>query len=94
MFFIDHALLNNLTLVLGPPTAPPDATLLKEIAQQQKLRAVMVVPSILEQLLHDPNGIDLLKGLDFVGCAGAPLPGPVGDRLVGVVRLCNFIGST
>lgn len=94
MFFMDHALLNNLTLVLGPPTAPPDAALLKEVAQQQKLRAIMVVPAILEQLLHQPDGIDLLKSLDFVGCAGAPLPGAVGDRIMGIARLCIFIGST
>lgn len=94
MFFVDHALLNNLTLVLGPPTAPPDATLLKEVAQQQKLRAIMVVPAILDQLLHDPKGIDLLKTLDFVGSAGAPLPSAVGDRIKGNVRLYNFIGST
>lgn len=54
----------------------------------------MVVPAIVEQLLHDPNGEELLKSLSFVTCAGAPLPGPVGDRVARIVRLCNFIGST
>ncbi|KAG6356843.1 hypothetical protein INS49_014717 [Diaporthe citri] len=54
----------------------------------------MVVPATPEQLLHDPKGIDLLKGLEFVGCAGAPLPGPIGDRIYGIVRLRIFIGST
>lgn len=54
----------------------------------------MVVPAILEQLLHDPQGIDLLKGLDFVACAGAPLPSSVGDRIAGIVKLYIFIGST
>lgn len=91
---LDHAILNNLTLVLGPPQRAPDAELLKEVAQQQDLRAIMVVPAILEQLLHDPKGLDLLKGLEFVGCAGSPLPGPIGDRVSSIVRLRNFIGST
>ncbi|KAL1884099.1 putative NRPS-like protein biosynthetic cluster [Diaporthe australafricana] len=94
VFFMDHAILNNLTLVLGPPQVAPDATLLKDVARQQKLRAIMVVPAILEQLLHDPKSIDLLKSLDFVGCAGAPLPTAVGDRIMGIVRLYDFIGST
>lgn len=54
----------------------------------------MVVPSIVEQLLHDPAGENLIKSLEFVACAGAPLPGPVGDRVTRLARLCNFIGST
>ncbi|KAL2288752.1 hypothetical protein FJTKL_03420 [Diaporthe vaccinii] len=91
---LDHAILNNLTLVLGPPQRAPDAELLKEVAQKQHLRAIMVIPAILEQLLHDPKGIDLLKGLEFVGSGGAPLPGPIGDGIHGIVRLRIFIGST
>lgn len=91
---LDHAILNNLTLVLGPPQRAPDAELLKAVAQQQDLRAIMVVPAVLEQLVHDPRCLDLLKGLDFVGCGGAPLPGPIGDRVSGIVRLRIFIGST
>ncbi|ROV87840.1 hypothetical protein VMCG_10544 [Cytospora schulzeri] len=90
----DHAILNNLTLVLGPSHIAPDATMLKEVVQRQKLRAIMVVPTILEQFLHDTQGIDLLKGLDFVACAGAPLPSSVGDRVTGIVKLYIFIGST
>ncbi|KAK7735513.1 hypothetical protein SLS53_007426 [Cytospora paraplurivora] len=94
LFFMDYAILGNLTLVLGPPHVAPDATLLKEVALQQKLRAIMTVPAILEQLLHDPHGIDLVKVLDFIACAGAPLPGPVGDRIAEFVKLYIFIGST
>jgi thioester reductase-like protein len=90
----DHALLNNLTLVLGPAHVAPDAALLKGVAQQQKLRGIMVVPAILEQLLHDSTGLDLLKSLEFVACAGAPLPGPVGNQVANVVKMFIFIGST
>ncbi|KAF2999116.1 putative secondary metabolism biosynthetic enzyme [Neopestalotiopsis sp. 37M] len=94
VFFMDHALLNNLTLVLGPAHVAPDAGLLTQIAQQQKLRGIMVVPAILEQLLHDPKGLDLLKSFEFVACAGAPLPGPVGDQVAKAVKMFIFIGST
>ncbi|KAJ4385395.1 hypothetical protein N0V93_009823 [Gnomoniopsis smithogilvyi] len=94
IFFTDYAILGNLTLVLGPAHVAPDALLLREVAEQQPLRAIMVVPAIIEQLLHDPKGEDLLKSLDFVTCAGAPLSASVGDRVARIVRLCNFIGST
>lgn len=90
----DYAILGNLTLVLGPAHVAPDAALLQQVAQQQTLRAIMVVPAIIEQLLHDPRGEDFLKSLDFVTCAGAPLPGSVGGRVAGIVKLCVFIGST
>lgn len=86
--------MGNLTLVLGPAHIAPDAVLLQRVAEQQKLRAIMVVPAIVEQLLHDPKGEDLLKRLDFVTCAGAPLSSAAGSRASKLVRLCVFIGST
>lgn len=86
--------MGNLTLVLGPAHIAPDAVLLQQVAQQQKLRAVMVVPAIVEQLLHLPQGEEVLKSLDFVTCAGAPLSSSVGARAASLVKLCVFIGST
>lgn len=68
--------------------------MLREIAQQQKLRGIMVIPALLEQLLHDPTGMELIKSLEFVACAGAPLPAAVGDQIKDVVKLFIFIGST
>lgn len=91
---LDHAILNNLTIVLGPPQRAPDAELLKEILHQQRLRVIMVVPAILEQLLHDETAVSMLTDLELVGCAGSPLPGPVGDRISAEVKLRVFIGST
>lgn len=91
---LDHAILNNLTLVLGPPQRAPGAELLKAVAEQQDLRAIMVVPTILEEIVHDPQSLDLLKRLEFVGCGGAPLPVPTGDLVSGIVKLRIFIGST
>ncbi|CAJ2506595.1 Uu.00g077810.m01.CDS01 [Anthostomella pinea] len=89
-----HAIFNTITLVLGPPHIPPDAVLLKDIAQQQKLRGVMVIPALLEQLLHDPDGSGLLQSLEIVACTGAPLPAAVGDRIKSIVKLYMFMGST
>jgi len=81
-------------VVIGPPEIFPDATLLKAIARQQKLRGIIVIPAMLEQLLQDAEGIDLIKSLDFVTCAGAALPDDIGDKVSGMVKLFHFIGST
>lgn len=94
IFYIDHAILNSISLVLGPPLVPPDAALFKDVARQLKLRGIMTVPAVLEELLHDATGMKLLGDLDFVACAGAPLPTAVGDQIKNLVRLFIFIGST
>ena len=81
--------------MLGPAHVfAPDGPLLKEIAQQQKLRGIVVIPAMLEQLLQDQEGIDLIKNLEFIACAGAPLPPAVGDKVAPMVKLFHFIGST
>lgn len=54
----------------------------------------MTVPALLEELLHDSAGIELLKSLEFVSCAGAPLSTAAGDRIKDIVKLFIFIGST
>lgn len=72
----------------------PDAALLQEIARKQKLQGIMVVPAILQQMLHQPDGMDFLAGLDFASVAGAPAPAAVGDKVKSVVELFNWVGST
>lgn len=83
-------------MVLGPPHLPPDGLLLEEIARQQDLRGIAVVPSMIEEVLKKPGGIDLFKKLDFVLCGGAPLPQAVGDRLaqIDTLSMMEFYGST
>ncbi|MCJ1441816.1 MAG: hypothetical protein MMC23_002308 [Stictis urceolatum] len=49
---------------------------------------------MLEQLLQDQEGTDLIKGLEFVACAGAPMAPAVGDKVSPMVKLFHFIGST
>ena len=72
----------------------PDGPLLKDIMSQQKLRAMFLVPSIIEQLLNEPNGTAYFESLDFVAYSGAPSNPAIGDRLSQVVQLVSPFGST
>ncbi|KAI1505652.1 acetyl-CoA synthetase-like protein [Biscogniauxia marginata] len=94
MFFTVNSIFRNTSPVLGPPHLIPDGPLLKSVMLQQKLRAMFLVPSVIEQLLQEPNGIDLFKDVDFVGYSGAPSSPAVGDRLSKVVELVSPFGST
>ncbi|OTB05366.1 hypothetical protein M426DRAFT_319902 [Hypoxylon sp. CI-4A] len=95
VFLIHHAIFNSVTIVIGPAHVAPDVDLLKEIAAQQKLHGVMIIPALLEQLLHDASAVELIKKLEYLATAGAPLPGAVGDCVKDLVkRLFVFIGST
>ncbi|KAI1873834.1 uncharacterized protein JN550_003103 [Neoarthrinium moseri] len=85
---------NNLTFVFGPPHIAPSPAMLKEMARQQDLKAILVVPAMLEQILHEPGGMDFLRGLKFAAVAGAPASPAVGDQASSAVELLNFIGST
>ena len=80
--------------VLGPPLMPPSGSLLKNVMKEQTLRALYVPPSIAEQLLQEPNGIDLFRGLDFLCYTGGPFSPSAGKRLAEVTELCPLYGST
>ncbi|KAI0013533.1 acetyl-CoA synthetase-like protein [Xylariaceae sp. FL0662B] len=94
LFFTVSAIFRNTSPVLGPPHMIPDGALLKSVMLQQRLRAMFLVPYIIEQLLREPNGIDLFKNLDFVAYGGAPFSAEAGDRLSRVVDLVSPFGST
>lgn len=72
----------------------PDGQLLKEIRMQQKLRAMFLVPSVIEQLLAEPDGISFFTDVDFVASSGAPSTPEIRDRLSQVVELISPFGST
>ncbi|PSN65724.1 acetyl-CoA synthetase-like protein [Corynespora cassiicola Philippines] len=80
--------------VLGPPLMPPSGVLLKEIMKHQSLRALYLPPSIAEQLLSEPDGLDFFRGLDFVAYTGGPFSPEAGAKLSAVTELCPFYGST
>ncbi|CAJ2511290.1 Uu.00g069150.m01.CDS01 [Anthostomella pinea] len=94
LFLLVNAIFRNASSVLGPPHMVPDGPLLKNIMMHQKLRAMFLVPAVIEQVLQEPNGIDFFKGLDFVAYSGAPSTAAVGDRLSKVVELLSPFGST
>ncbi|KAH9884898.1 acetyl-CoA synthetase-like protein [Xylariomycetidae sp. FL2044] len=94
LFFTVNAIFRNSSPVLGPPHMIPDGALLKSVLQHQKLRALFLVPSVVEQLLQEPNGIELFRHVDVVAWAGAPPSPTLGDRLAEVVYLISPYGST
>ncbi|KAI1171367.1 hypothetical protein F4777DRAFT_565810 [Nemania sp. FL0916] len=84
----------NASPVLGPPHLMPDTPLLKLVMQHQKLRSMFLPPAVIEGLLHEPNGIDAFKHLDFLVYSGAPFSPANGDRLSKVVEIISPFGST
>lgn len=80
--------------VFGPPLRPPSGALVAAIMQQQKIRGCILPPFVVEQLLHEPNGVDFFKQLDIVCYAGGPLSQATGDTISKVTMICQFYGST
>ncbi|KAI4133672.1 MAG: hypothetical protein LQ338_000001 [Usnochroma carphineum] len=80
--------------VLGPALFPPSAALMKEIMKQQKLRALYVPPSIAKQVLHEPDGLDLFRELEFLCYTGGPFSQKAGEVLAQVTELLPLYGST
>ncbi|KAJ8122079.1 hypothetical protein ONZ43_g1633 [Nemania bipapillata] len=94
LMFTVATILGNTTIVYSPPFLVPDGTLVRDIMLQQKLRALLLPPSILEQLILEPNGVELIKGLDFLAYSGAPLSSSVGNQLSQFINVFSPYGST
>ncbi|KAI9818373.1 MAG: putative NRPS-like protein biosynthetic cluster [Pycnora praestabilis] len=84
----------NSTVVLPPPEKPASGELLNQIMERTDLRALYVPPTVVEQLLQEPGGLEKAAKLDFVLSTGGPLSPSAGDRLNAVTDLGQFIGST
>ena len=82
------------TVVLGPADRPPNGHLVSEIMQHYKLRALFCPPTIFEQLVLEPEGLEQAKRLDFLLYAGGPLSTNTGNLLSQVTNVCQFYGST
>lgn len=87
-------LYTNAIPVFGPPLRPPSGALVAEIMRQQSIRGCLLPPSVAEQLLHEPDGLDMIKRLDIFCYAGGPLSPAAGDAISAVTNLCQFYGST
>ncbi|KAI0007306.1 acetyl-CoA synthetase-like protein [Xylariaceae sp. FL0662B] len=84
---------NTTSIVLGPPNVIPDGSLLMKIMSQQKLRAMLLPPSVVEQMLLEPNTIDFFRGLDFVAYSGGPFNPKTGGELSKIVELISPYGA-
>ena len=82
------------TVVLGPADRPPTGHLVSEIMKHYDLRALFCPPSIFEQLVIEPEGLEQAKRLDFLLYAGGPLSTTTGNLLSQVTDVCQFYGST
>ncbi|KAF2680053.1 acetyl-CoA synthetase-like protein [Lentithecium fluviatile CBS 122367] len=80
--------------VLGPPLMPPSGALLKAFMRHHPLRALYLPPSIAEQLLMEPGGLDFFKDLHFLCYTGGPFSPSAGEQLSKVTELCPLYGST
>ncbi|PWN87368.1 acetyl-CoA synthetase-like protein [Acaromyces ingoldii] len=77
--------------------APTTATIVASVqACTQEIRYFLSVPMILESLMREKLGINLLKDMDLVSTGGAPLPQHVGDDMVQHhnIRLVSRLGSS
>lgn len=82
------------TVVLGPADRPPTGHLASEIMKHYELRALFCPPTIFEQLVIEPEGLEQAKRLDFLLYAGGPLSTSTGNLLSQVTDVCQFYGST
>lgn len=81
-------------LVLPPVGRAPSASLTLEMIQYGKPQSGFFPPSILEDMVDMPGGLDALATIKFVIFAGAPLSQEVGDKISEVTRIQTIIGST
>ncbi|KAI4254857.1 MAG: hypothetical protein L6R42_007015 [Xanthoria sp. 1 TBL-2021] len=82
------------SVVLGPSNKPSTGQTAAEVMRQLKLKALFCPPNIYEQLIQEPDGLELAKNLDFVMYAGGPLTTATGTALSKVTDVCGFYGST
>lgn len=60
-----------------------------------RVRYFASVPFVLQMLVADEEGLEILKRMDIVGVGGAPLSAAIGDDMVSKgVRLISRFGST
>lgn len=80
--------------VLPPPDRPPTAEVILKVLEQAKPSMVSIFPSVLENLVNLPGGMDALAKTDLVTFGGAPLSQEIGDKVSEVTFLYSGIGST
>ena len=62
--------------------------------ESQPSKALHIPPAIVEQLLQEPDSLELFRQLDFLCYTGAPFSPAAGVKLVAVTELVSLYGST
>ena len=86
-------------IVIPPPDRPATGDCCLEMIRNLQReghfpRAMLVAPTVVEQMVQEPGGLDEASKLDFVMFTGGPLAPSIGDRLSQVTDICQLIGST
>ena len=81
-------------LVLGPPLRPGTGALVYEIMRHHRLVALFIPPSIAEQLLQEPGGLDNFRNLEWLAYTGGPLSPSAGESISKVIDIYPFFGVT
>ncbi|KAK2014649.1 putative NRPS-like enzyme [Colletotrichum eremochloae] len=85
------------TVCVPPPSTIPNGASIAALIENSQARALLTVPSILEEIegLPEGRGLDVLRGLDFVGFGGGRPKASVGDKLARAgVKLIGQYGAT
>ncbi|CAK1358177.1 unnamed protein product [Cercospora beticola] len=77
-----------------PPGKPPTSEIIIKILNETRPKTWATPPSIIEELVHTPGGLEALTNVKYVIIAGGPLAQSVGERVSEHTRLVNAIGST
>ncbi|KAL8807102.1 MAG: hypothetical protein Q9182_000935 [Xanthomendoza sp. 2 TL-2023] len=84
----------EMTVVL-PPTVPLTTELSDIFHTHGAVNGTCLPPSVLVDIVHNPEYLKHLQDLDFVCYGGGPLPKEVGDRIaISGKPLLNFFGSS
>lgn len=81
-------------IVYGPPLRPSSGAIAAASIRILRPSIASLAPSIVEQLLQEPGGLDLIKGLDVLISGSGPLPYEIGAEVSKHVRLGQFYGTT
>lgn len=91
VFFL--SIFHDILFVLAPDK-PMSAELATDILKVARPTAVMLPPSIVEDMSKSPASMEALSNLKYVFFGGAPLSPEAGNRMIGHTRLINWIGSS
>jgi thioester reductase-like protein len=87
-------ILYNTTVLLGPIHKPPSGEICNEILKRMPIHSIYTPPTVLEQLLLEPGGLERAGQCNFIIFSGGPLAPSTGDQVAKVTDLGQYIGST